>query len=136
MILQVGATPVFVDVREDDFCIDPERVEAASITGRTRAIMPVHLYGLAADMDPIQDIADRHSLLIIEDAAQAIGASYRGRRTGQFGPSMFSLYATKNAASGEGGMATTNDDNLAERLRLYRNHGMRVRYHHDELGTK
>jgi perosamine synthetase len=134
VILQVGATPVFVDVREDDFCIDPERV-AAAITARTRAIMPVHLYGLVADMDPLQEIAGRHSLIIIEDAAQAIGASYRGKRAGQFGPAMFSLYATKNVTSGEGGMATTDDDSLAERLRLYRNHGMRVRYHHDELGT-
>ena len=133
-VFQVGATPVFVDVREADFCMDPALVEAA-VTKRTRAIMPVHLYGLMADMDPLIDIAARHRLMILEDAAQAIGATYKGRRAGQFGPAMFSLYATKNVTSGEGGMATTDDDQVAERLRLYRNHGMRVRYHHDELGT-
>ena len=134
VIVQVGATPAFVDVREDDFNIDPDQVEAA-ITPRTKAIMPVHLYGLMADMDPLVEIAQRHGLVIVEDAAQAIGAAYRGRRAGQFGPAMFSLYATKNVMTGEGGMATTDDDALADRLRLYRNHGMRVRYYHDELGT-
>ncbi len=133
-ILRVGATPVLVDVRADDFCIDPSRVEAA-ITPRTRAIMPVHLYGLMADMDPLVEIAERHDLVILEDAAQAHGATYRGRRTGQFGPAMFSLYATKNLMTGEGGFATTDDDDVADRIRLFRNHGMRVRYHHDELGT-
>jgi perosamine synthetase len=133
-ILQVGARPVFVDVREDDFCIDPERVEAA-ITPRTKAILPVHLYGLMADMAPIEALAERHGVAIVEDAAQAHGASYLGRRAGQFGPAMFSLYATKNLMAAEGGFATTDDDGLADRLRLYRNHGMRVRYHHDELGT-
>ena len=133
-ILQVGARPVFVDVRGDDFCIDPDQVEER-ITPRTRAILPVHLYGLMGDMDPLVEIAERHGLRIIEDAAQAHGATYRGRRAGQLGPAMFSLYATKNLMTGEGGFATTDDDDLAERLRLYRNHGMRVRYHHDELGT-
>lgn len=134
VILQVGARPVFVDVRADDFCLDPDQLEAA-ITPRTRAIMPVHLYGLMADMEPIVEIAERHGLTIVEDAAQAHGATYRGRRAGQFGPAMFSLYATKNLMTGEGGFATTDDDALAERIRLYRNHGMRVRYHHDVLGT-
>lgn len=133
-ILQAGATPVFVDVLTDDFTMDPDLVEAA-ITSRTKAIMPVHLYGLMADMDRLTVIAQRHGLAILEDAAQAIGASYGGRRAGQFGPAMFSLYATKNVMSGEGGIATTDDDELAERIRMYRNHGMRVRYHHDELGT-
>jgi perosamine synthetase len=133
-ILQAGARPVFVDVRESDFAMDPDLVEAA-ITPRTRAIMPVHLYGLMADMAPLVTIAERHGLVIIEDAAQAIGATYGGRRAGSFGPAMFSLYATKNVMSGEGGMATTDDDGLADRLRVYRNHGMRVRYHHDDLGT-
>jgi dTDP-4-amino-4,6-dideoxygalactose transaminase len=133
-VLRVGATPVFVDVREEDFAMDPGLVEAA-ITPRTKAIMPVHLYGLMADMDPLTEIADRHGLIILEDAAQAIGARYRGRRAGTFGPAMFSLYATKNVMSGEGGMATTDDDEVADRLRLFRNHGMRVRYHHDDLGT-
>ncbi|MCJ7711143.1 MAG: DegT/DnrJ/EryC1/StrS family aminotransferase [Chloroflexi bacterium] len=134
VILRVGATPVFVDVREGDFCMDPAQVEAA-ITPRTKAIMPVHLYGLMADMDPLVEIAERHGLVIIEDAAQAHGASYRGKRAGQFGPAMFSLYATKNLMTGEGGFATTDDDGVADRLRLFRNHGMRVRYHHEELGT-
>ncbi len=134
VILRAGATPVFVDVREDDFCMDPAQVEAA-ITPRTRAIMPVHLYGLMADMDPLVEIAERHGLVIIEDAAQAHGAAYRGKRAGQFGPAMFSLYATKNLMTGEGGFATTDDDGVADRLRLFRNHGMRVRYHHEELGT-
>ena len=133
-ILQAGARPVFVDIRADDFCMDPELVEAA-ITPRTKAIMPVHLYGLMADMAQLETIAHRHGLAVIEDAAQAHGASYDGRRAGQFGPAMFSLYATKNLMTGEGGFATTDDDAVADRLRLYRNHGMRVRYHHDALGT-
>jgi dTDP-4-amino-4,6-dideoxygalactose transaminase len=134
VILRVGARPVFVDIRAEDFCMDPAAVEAA-ITPRTRAIMPVHLYGLMADMAPLTEIAQRHGLPIIEDAAQAHGASYHGRRAGQFGPAMFSLYATKNLMTGEGGFATTDDDALADRLRLFRNHGMRVRYQHEALGT-
>ena len=134
VILRVGATPVFVDVREDDFCMDPAQVEAA-ITPRTKAIMPVHLYGLMADMAPLEDIARRHGLVIIEDAAQAHGAMYRGRKAGRFGPAMFSLYATKNLMTGEGGFATTDDDDVADRIRLFRNHGMRVRYYHESLGT-
>jgi perosamine synthetase len=133
-ILQAGARPVFVDIRADDFCMDPERVIAA-ITPRTKAIMPVHLYGLMADMDPLVEIAERRGIAIIEDAAQAHGATYHGRRAGQFGPAMFSLYATKNLMTGEGGFATTDDDALADQIRLYRNHGMRVRYHHESLGT-
>jgi perosamine synthetase len=133
-VLQTGARPVFVDVRADDFCMDPELVEAA-ITPRTKAIMPVHLYGLMADMDPLVEIAQRHELAIVEDAAQAHGARYRGHRAGRFGPAMFSLYATKNLMTGEGGFATTDDDALADRLRLYRNQGMRVRYEHEALGT-
>jgi dTDP-4-amino-4,6-dideoxygalactose transaminase len=134
VILRAGATPVLVDIREDDFCMDPTQVEAA-ITPRTRAIMPVHLYGLMADMDPLVSIAERHGLVIIEDAAQAHGATYRGRRAGRFGPAMFSLYATKNLMTGEGGFATTDDPRIADGLRLFRNHGMRVRYHHERLGT-
>ncbi len=133
-ILRAGALPVFVDIRAEDFCLDPDLVEAA-VTARTKAIMPVHLYGLMADMDPLVEIAQRHGLPIVEDAAQAHGATYRGRRAGRFGPAMFSLYATKNLMSGEGGFATTDDDAVADRMRLDRNHGMRVRYHHDSLGT-
>ncbi len=134
VILQVGARPVFVDIREADFTMDPDQVEAA-ITPRTRAIMPVHLYGLMADMAPLVEIAQRHGLTIVEDAAQAHGATYRGLKAGQFGPAMFSLYATKNLMTGEGGLATTDDDALADRIRLYRNHGMRQRYYHEALGT-
>jgi Predicted pyridoxal phosphate-dependent enzyme apparently involved in regulation of cell wall biogenesis len=133
-ILRVGATPVFVDVRDDDFCMDAAAVEAA-VTPQTKAILPVHLYGLMADMDPLVEIAERHGLWIVEDAAQAHGATYRGRRAGRFGPAMFSLYATKNLMTGEGGFATTDDDGVADRLRLLRNHGMRVRYQHESLGT-
>ena len=133
-ILRVGARPVFVDVRADDFTMDPDRV-AGAITHRTRAILPVHLYGLMADMDPLAELAARHGLAIVEDAAQAHGASYRGRRAGTFGPAMFSLYATKNLTSGEGGFATTDDDALADRLRLIRSQGSRERYVHEGLGT-
>ena len=133
-ILQVGARPVFVDIRAEDFCIDPDQVEAA-VTPHTKAIMPVHLYGLMEDMEPLAAIAERHGIPLVEDAAQAHGATYRGRPAGQFGPAMFSLYATKNLMTGEGGFATTDDDAVADLIRLYRNHGMRVRYHHESLGT-
>ena len=133
-IPQAGARPVFVDIRAEDFCIDPDQVEAA-VTPHTKAIMPVHLYGLMADMEPLVAIAERHGIPLVEDAAQAHGATYRGRRAGQYGPAMFSLYATKNLMTGEGGFATTDDDAVADLIRLYRNHGMRVRYHHESLGT-
>jgi perosamine synthetase len=133
-IVRVGATPVFVDVRDDDFCMDADLVERA-LTPRTRAIMPVHMYGLMADMRPLAEIAGRHGLPIVEDAAQAIGARYEGRSAGSFGHAMFSLYATKNVAAGEGGMVTTDDDALADRLRVLRNQGMRTRYEHELLST-
>jgi perosamine synthetase len=126
--------PIFVDIGPD-FCMDPNKVEDA-ITPRTKAILPVHLYGLPADMGPLREIAERRNLLLIEDAAQAIGASYKGFHAGALGhAAMFSLYATKNVMSGEGGMVTTNDDQLADKLRLFRNHGMRDRYHHESFGT-
>ena len=134
-ILRVGASPVLVDVGEDDFCIDPNLVEAA-VTPRTRAIMPVHLYGLPADMDPLRATATKHGLALIEDAAQAIGARYRGRSVGGLGTAaVFSLYATKAITSGEGGMVTTDDGQIARRLRLFRNQGMETRHRHVELGT-
>ena len=134
-VVQTGATPVFVDVREDDFCIDPSLVEAA-ITPRTKAIVPVHLYGLMADMGALRAVADRHGIPLVEDAAQAHGARYDGARAGSFGiAAMFSLYATKNLTTGEGGFITTDDDDLAARLRRYRNQGADRRYYHDELGT-
>ncbi|MGQ9927034.1 MAG: DegT/DnrJ/EryC1/StrS family aminotransferase [Chloroflexaceae bacterium] len=132
-ILMAGARPVFVDIDEQTFNLDPAQVEAA-ITPATRAIMPVHLYGQPAAMDALCAIAERHGLVIIEDAAQAIGAYDQGRPVGSFGTGCFSLYATKNITSGEGGMITTNDAQLADRLRLLRSHGSRVRYYHDFLG--
>jgi perosamine synthetase len=132
-ILYTGATPVFVDIEPDTYLIDAGRIEAA-ITPRTRAIAPVHLFGLVADMDMIQAIADRHGLAVVEDACQAHGATYRGRRAGAFGHGAFSLYATKNMTTAEGGFVTTNDDRLADWLRLYRNQGMRTRYDFEMLG--
>ncbi len=132
-ILMAGARPVFVDIDAASFNLDPAQVEAA-ITPNTRAIMPVHLYGQPAAMDELTAIAARYELAIIEDAAQAIGALDQGRPVGSFGTGCFSLYATKNIMCGEGGMITTNDPAIADRLRLLRNHGSRVRYYHDLLG--
>lgn len=132
-ILFTGATPVFVDIEPDTYLIDAKRIEAA-ITPRTRAIVPVHLFGLVADMDMIGAIADRHGLAVVEDACQAHGAVYRGRHAGSFGHGAFSLYATKNMTTAEGGLITTNDDRLADWLRLYRNQGMRSRYQFEMLG--
>ncbi len=132
-ILFTGATPVFVDIEPDTYLMDAGRIEAA-ITPRTRAICPVSLFGVVADMDAIQAIADRHGLTVVEDACQAHGAMYRGRRAGSFGYAAFSLYGTKNMTTGEGGFVTTNDDRLADWIRLYRNQGMRQRYHHEILG--
>jgi dTDP-4-amino-4,6-dideoxygalactose transaminase len=130
-----GATPVLVDVRRDDALINPDRIEAA-ITPRTRAILPVHLYGRCADMDPIREIADRHNLLVIEDACQAHGATYNGRPAGSLGDAAaFSFYPGKNlGAYGDAGAITTADQALADRLRLMRNWGSRKKYHHEELG--
>src|SRR6476620_5491441 len=132
-ILSTGATPVFVDVEPDTYLIDAKAIEAA-ITPRTRAICPVHLFGLVADMDMIQAIADRHGLVVVEDACQAHGALFRGRPAGSFGHGAFSLYATKNMTTDEGGFVTTDDDRLADWLRLYRNQGMRARYQFETLG--
>lgn len=132
-ILFTGARPVFVDIDPNTFNLDPEQLEQA-ITPRTRAIMPVHLFGLCCDMDAIQAIAQRHNLEIIEDACQSHGAEYKGRRAGSFGTGAFSLYATKNITTGEGGMITTNDPAVDEKCRVLRQHGMRRRYYHDELG--
>ena len=132
-ILFTGASPVFVDIESDTYLMDAGRIEAA-ITPRTRAICPVSLFGMVADMDAIQAIADRHGLTVVEDACQAHGALYRGRRAGGFGYAAFSLYGTKNMTTGEGGFVTTNDDRLADWIKLYRNQGMRERYHHEILG--
>ena len=132
-ILFTGARPVFIDIEPDTFNLNPELIEAA-ITSRTKAIMPVHLFGLSCDMDPIMEIAQQHNLIVIEDACQSHGARYKGKRVGSFGTGVFSLYPTKNITSGEGGMITTSDDEIAEKCRVLRNHGMRRRYYHDELG--
>lgn len=132
-ILYTGARPVFVDIDERDFCMDPTALEAA-ITPRTRAIMPVSLYGQPADMPAIAEIAQRHGLALVEDAAQAHGAAIDGRTSGTWGVGTFSFYPTKNMTTGEGGMVTTDDAALAERVRLLREHGMKVRYHHDIVG--
>ena len=132
-ILSTGATPVFVDIEPDTYVIDAKKIERA-ITPRTRAICPVHLFGLVADMDMIRAIADRHGLIVVEDACQAHGATFRGRVAGSFGHGAFSLYATKNMTTAEGGFVTTDDDKLADWLRLYRNQGMRARYQFEMLG--
>lgn len=132
-ILYVGAKPVFVDIEEETFNIDLSQVEKA-ITPRTKAILPVHLYGHLCDIEQLNAIAEKHHLKIIEDACQAVMSSYKGNKAGSFGTGTFSFYATKNMMSGEGGMITTNDDEVAEACRLIRNHGMKVRYYHDMLG--
>ena len=130
-----GARPVLVDVRPEDALIDPEKIEAA-ITPRTRAIIPVHLYGQCADMDTVCAIATRYSLAVIEDAAQAHGAVHTGKRAGSFGDiGCFSFYPGKNlGAYGDGGLVTTARRDLAERLEVLRNCGSRLKYHHEEIG--
>jgi len=130
-----GARPVFVDVDPQTYLIDPNRVEDA-ITPRTRALLPVHLYGQAADMDAMLDIARRHDLWLIEDAAQAHGATYRERRCGSIGHlACFSFYPGKNlGAYGDGGIVTGNDLHLLETIRRLRNHGRAEKYRHDAIG--
>lgn len=125
----VGATPVFVDIEPDFFTIDPTQIEQ-SITPRTKAIIPVHIYGQPADLSPILEIAKRHNLLVIEDAAQAHGAVYKNRRVGSWGHvACFSFYPTKNlGAIGDGGMVVTSDASLAEQLRLLRQYGWQEKY--------
>ena len=132
-ILFTGARAVFVDIEPSTFNLNPDLIEAA-ITRHTKAILPIHLYGLSCDMDPILDIAQRHGLVVIEDACQSHGAVYKGKRVGSFGIGTFSLYPTKNMTSAEGGMITTDDDVIDEKCRALRQHGMRRRYYHDELG--
>lgn len=129
-----GATPVFVDIDPRTFNIDPAAIEAA-ITPRTKAIQPVHLYGQPAAMKDIMDIAKRHNLLVVEDAAQAHMASFNGTPVGAFGDAgVFSFYPTKNMTSGEGGMITTASDEIARQSRLLRNQGMEKRYENEIVG--
>lgn len=131
-ILYTGARPVFVDIEPDTFNMNADLLEAA-ITDRTRAIMPVHLFGNPADMKRIQEIASKHNLAIIEDCAQAHGAKAYGQTVGSFGTGCFSFYPTKNMTSGEGGMVTTNDAAIADTSTLLREHGARIRYQHEML---
>jgi dTDP-4-amino-4,6-dideoxygalactose transaminase len=134
-IYRLGAVPVFVDISLSDYNIRPDRIEAA-ITDRTRAIIPVHLYGQMADMDPIMEIARRRNLVVIEDAAQAIGSEYKGRRAGSIGHfGCFSFFPSKNLGGfGDGGMITTHDAGLAHRAKLLRNHGAEPKYYHKRIG--
>lgn len=134
-IVRLGARPRFVDIEPRTFNLDAAQIEAA-ITERTRAIMPVHLYGQCADADALRAVAARHGVPVVEDAAQAIGAEDRGRRAGSLGRvGCFSFYPTKNlGGAGDGGMLTTDDDQLAERLRTLRVHGGVSEYHHREVG--
>ena len=134
VVVMAGAKPVFVDVNPETYNISPEKIEKA-ITKKTRAIMPVDLYGLPADMQPIKEIAEKHGLLIIEDAAQAHGAKYKGKPPGAFADAAcWSFYASKNITTGEGGMVTTNDDELAEKMRFMRSHGEKEKYKSLMLG--
>ncbi len=134
-IARLGAKAVFVDIDPATFNIDPAQLEA-KITARTKAIIPVHLFGQCADMDPIQQIAERYGLAVIEDAAQAIGAEYRGRRAGSMGTfGCYSFFPSKNlGACGDGGALVTNDDALADKARLLRGHGSHPKYYHKILG--
>jgi dTDP-4-amino-4,6-dideoxygalactose transaminase len=134
-IIRLGGKPVFADIDLTTYNIYARAIES-KISARTRAVVPVHLFGQMADMAAIMDIAKRHRLVVIEDAAQAIGAEFRGKRAGSFGDlACFSFYPSKNLGGfGDGGMVTTNNRALAERLRLIRNHGFKTRYHNEILG--
>jgi dTDP-4-amino-4,6-dideoxygalactose transaminase len=134
-IARLGARPVLVDIDLPTYNIDPERI-AAALTPRTRAILPVHLFGLSADMDAVMDIAARHGVPVVEDAAQAIGATYKERPVGGIGAfGCFSFFPSKNlGAFGDAGLVTSNDDALAKRARLLRTHGMEPRYVHHLVG--
>lgn len=133
-IIYVGAKPVFVDIDEQTFNINPDLIEA-KITPKTRAILPVHLYGLPAEMNKIMNIAKKYNLYVIEDACQAHGARVRGQNAGSIGDvGCFSFYPTKNMTTGEGGMVTTDNLQIAEKIYLLRGHGMKVRYQYVTLG--
>ncbi|HAG97842.1 MAG TPA: erythromycin biosynthesis sensory transduction protein eryC1, partial [Ktedonobacter sp.] len=135
-IAMVGAKPIFVDIDPATYTLDWRQLDQA-LTSRTRAILPVHLYGHPADMQPILDFAHSHGLRVIEDASQAHGATYRGQRVGSIGDiGCFSLYYSKNlGAYGEAGICVTSNDELAESMRMIRDHGSRVRYQHEIIGT-
>ncbi len=135
-VLMERGKVVFVDISEDDFCIDPSKVEE-KVTDKTKLIIPVDLYGQVYKYDEIKEIADKHNIKILEDACQAVGAEQNGKKAGNFGDlAAFSLYATKNITTGEGGMLTTNDDEIARQAKMYRHHGQdeAVRYEYLALG--
>ncbi len=132
-VVSTGARPVFADIHPDTFNLDPEDV-TRKLTSRTRAIVPVHLYGQPCNMAAIKAIADTYRLVLIEDACQAHGAACAGRNAGSFGTGCFSFYPTKNMTTGEGGMITTDDEEIDRRLCLLRNHGQTRRYHHEVIG--
>ncbi len=132
-IIACGATPVFVDIDPFDLNLDPNQVEDA-ITDQTKAVMPVHLYGHPARIAEFEEICEDNGLALVEDAAQAHGAEHAGRRVGTFGTGCFSFYPTKNMTTGEGGIITTNDDEVARLCRIIRSHGQEVRYKHDYFG--
>lgn len=135
-VMYCGAKPIFVDVDPEIYTIDPNKIEAL-ITKKTKAIMPVHIYGHPAQMDPVMEIAKKHSLFVIEDAAEAHGATYRGKLVGTIGDiNAFSFYANKIITTGEGGMVTTNNDELAQKARSLRDlaHSQSKRFVHEELG--
>ncbi|WP_410508098.1 DegT/DnrJ/EryC1/StrS family aminotransferase [Methanosarcina hadiensis] len=132
-ILYTGAKPVFADINPDTYNIDPERIQE-KITSKTKAIIPVHLYGQSADMKAIMEIAEDHKLVVIEDACQAHGAECHGKKVGSFGTGAFSFYPTKNMTTSEGGIITTDDREIAEKSKMIRAHGSKVRYLHEMLG--
>ncbi|WP_026425006.1 DegT/DnrJ/EryC1/StrS family aminotransferase [Actinokineospora inagensis] len=132
-ILEAGATARFADISRTDFNLDPNSV-AGAVTDRTKVLMPVHLYGQMADMGKLGPLAEEHGLALVEDAAQAVGATFDGKPAGSYGLGCFSLYATKNVTTAEGGVITTSDDKIADRLRVLRNQGMRARYQYEVAG--
>lgn len=133
-IVYTGATPIFADIDLKTYTLNPDLIED-KITENTKAILPVHLYGQSANMDKINEIAEKYGLIVIEDAAQAHGATCKGMKVGSMGDmSCFSFYPTKNMTTSEGGMITTDDEDLAESARMFRAHGASIRYHHDAIG--
>lgn len=134
-IARIGAKPVFVDIDEKTYNIDPKKVKEA-VTDKTKAIIPVHLYGQMAEMDALKEIADEHNLAIVEDAAQAIGSEYKGKKVGELGTTAtYSFFPTKNlGAYGDAGMIITSDEEIAEKMRVIRVHGSKPKYYHHVLG--
>lgn len=135
VISRLGAVPIFADINAETYNIDPDQIEG-KISQKTRAIMPVHLFGQCADMDPIMEVAKRHNLKVVEDAAQAIGAEYKGKKAGTIGDfGCFSFFPSKNlGGAGDGGMIVTNDPETAEMIRILRVHGSKPKYYHSIVG--